>query len=335
MPFSLEQLRALKTAVIHGPQCPDGIASAILLHDVLPDVEIKFVQYGAEHESLVAVPGMLFADINPPQGKGFVEAGTLVLDHHKGVKEWVTSFGANGVFADETEEPGVCGAVLVYRHVWLPLQAERAKAHGHRMTSIQVAEEESAAKDFAYLAGIRDTWQNKSPDWQKACIQAEMLRFYPIEYWLDQLARPFDPAVRSMWAERRQIASMLLEKHAKSVERAIEKAHRFTTSKGTKVIVFEGTHLTSDMAEKLDHEVDLVIGFGFLVENGEQKITVSTRSHTGYDCCDLAKFYGGGGHTAAAGFNSTLHTGSPQPYQLVELLIGDRERSKFDAPVTV
>jgi hypothetical protein len=328
MPFQLKQLQAIKTIIYHGGNCPDGIASAILLHDVLPEATLQGVQYGAEHDSLVAVPGMIFADINPPQGKGFVEAGTLVLDHHKGVKEWVTSFGANGVFADEKEEPGVCGAVLVYRHVWLPLQAERVKGHHHRWTPSSLAAEAASALSFATLAGIRDTWQNKSPDWQKACIQAEMLRFYPIEYWLDRLQRPFDPLLQSMWQERRSIAIMLLEKHAKSVERAIEKAWRVTTTKGTKVIVFEGTHLTSDMAEKLDKEVDIVAGFGFLVENGEQKMTVSTRSHSGYDVCALAKHYGGGGHTAAAGFNSALHPGAAQPYKLVELLIAGYEHQQ-------
>ena len=332
MTFSSAQLKAVKTIIVHGPGCPDGVASAILLHDVLPEAEIKFVQYGTdEHKNLPATSGMLFADFSPPAERvqEFVEVRAIVLDHHKTAKSVVAAFGDLGVFGDEVSEPGVCGAVLAYRHIWLPLQAERAKTridgYGQWMTSIQVAEEESAAKDFATLAGIRDTWQNKSPRWHEALIQAEMVRFYPVEHWL-RIVRPFDPSNKALWTERRQITTLLIEKHEKSVQKVIEKAHRFTSKKGTRVVVFEGTHLSSDAAEALGKEADIVIGFAFLVENGEQKMIVSSRSHSGYDVSAFSKHYGGGGHTAAAGFNAKLSAITVQPYKFVELLVEDYEQ---------
>ena len=263
LPLDIDKLKAVKTIICHGGNCPDGVASAILLHDVLPDAELKFVQYGTEEQkALRATSGMLFADFSPHAEtfQKFVDAGAIVLDHHKGAKDITAAFGSNGCFGDETTEPGVCGAVLAFRHVWSPIKYNQSGGVDDR--------EVRAAEDFATLAGIRDTWQNKSPRWLEACIQAEMLRFYPIEHWL-KFARPFDPAIKSTWDERRQIATILVEKHAKTIEKVLEKSWRFTSAKGTKVVCFEGTHLSSDAAESAQ-DVDLVIGFGFTIDSGLQ-----------------------------------------------------------------
>ena len=83
--FPLDKLMAVKTIICHGGNCPDGVASAILLHDVLPDAELKFVQYGTEEQkALRATSGMLFADFSPHAEtfQKFVDAGAIVLDHH-------------------------------------------------------------------------------------------------------------------------------------------------------------------------------------------------------------------------------------------------------------
>jgi hypothetical protein len=317
MPFSLEQLHAVKTIICHGPECPDGKTSAILLHDVLPNSELKFVQYGTdEHRNLPVTPGMLFCDFSPPAERvhEFVDAGAIVLDHHKGAKAIVDAFGVNGAFGDEATEPGVCGAVLAFRHVWLQLKPW-GSADAYSIDT---------AQDFATLAGIRDTWQNKSPRWREAIIQSEMLFFYPIEHWLN-IQEPFCHQAEGVWKERRQIATLLVEKHEVAVKNVLSKAWRFMTPKGTRVVCFEGTGLSSDAAEALGSEADLVIGFGFIVENKAQKMIVSARSHTGYDVLRVAKKYGGGGHTAAAGCNVMVEH-APNPYDLIEKLVKDFER---------
>jgi oligoribonuclease NrnB/cAMP/cGMP phosphodiesterase (DHH superfamily) len=260
---------------------------------------------------------MLFVDFSPPAERvqEFVQAGANVLDHHKTAKPIVEAFGPHGVFGDEVTEPGVCGAVLAFRHVWFQLK-------GPGFLSCW-----GAAEDFATLAGIRDTWQNKHPRWREAIIQSEMLFFYPIEHLLN-IEQPFCRQAEGVWKERRQIATLLVEKHEVAVKNVLSKAWRFTTSKGTRVVCFEGTGLSSDATEALGSEADLVIGFGFIVENGEQKMICSCRSHTGYDVSAFAKANGGGGHSAAAGFNTALHPGAAQPYKLVELLIAGYEHQQ-------
>src|ERR1700679_2840748 len=120
--FDLKRLAAIKTLIIHGGGCTDGIASAMILRSVLPDAEIKFVQYMTpEQVNLEPKEGMLFCDITPvaDRVKDFVAVEALVLDHHKTARAVVEAFGSLGAFGDEKADPGVCGAVLAYPHVWI------------------------------------------------------------------------------------------------------------------------------------------------------------------------------------------------------------------------
>lgn len=271
--------------------CADGVASALLLHDALPDARIEFVQYGTtKHAELKPEPGMLFCDITPPRKRmqEFVDAGALVLDHHKHAKDISDAFGDNAVFADEKTEPGVAGAVLAWREVWEPTYGFLHCAH--------------LAKEFAELAGVYDTWQTQDKRWMEARVQTEVLKFFPPEIWLAK-SDPFhdDSDTRSFWQTKLEFGRLLIQKHEQKVHAAVRGSYRFTTGKGTRVIVFEGTTLTSIAAEIVDQEADLIVGFNYYAENFKGKMIASTRSHTGYDCGALCKSYGGGGHTAAAG----------------------------------
>ena len=79
----------------------------------------------------------------------YMIAGAIVLDHHKSTKHIVLEFGENGVYADEKTEPGVSGAVLAFREVWKPIEAEAAKD-----TDV-VSVTHEYIRNFARLAGIR------------------------------------------------------------------------------------------------------------------------------------------------------------------------------------
>ena len=318
MQIPLEKLKAVKTVIVHD-NCPDGLASAIILHDALPDAKIEFVQYGTEaHKKLVASPGMLFCDFSPhvENFQSFIDAGALVLDHHRTAKPIVDAFGENGAFGDEVTDPGVCGAVLAFEQVWRPFK------------EVQAPKQAGIAYDFATLAGIRDTWQRQSPRWRDACIQAEALMFFPREFWLQPM--PFGAARSLVWEERMALGKLQFEKHEKSTQKAIDAAYRFTTKLGTRVLVFEGLKATSDAAEMLGETVDLVVGFGYKVEEVDGKPTpkmlVSTRSHTTFDCAAQAKFYGGGGHTKAAGFSRELRDVDPNPFTMLSQLINVYEQ---------
>lgn len=327
----------VKVLVTHA-NCPDGVASAILVKDAFPDAKVLFMSYQSpELAALKPEPGMLFCDFTPPRERAreFAEAGVHCLDHHKSAREVVDLFGERGAFADEQAEPGVCGAALAFRHVWTPVSARvspKSLNIAPRMNLFELVggSTHMRAKDFAELAGIRDTWQRGSPRFLEASEQAEMLRFFPWEDWASEFpigGSIFDPLLDSFWGTRKRFGNLLVRKHMDAVKRALEKAHRHTTKSGRRVVAFEGTHLTSDAAELLDKEVDLVVGFGF--EGApEPRMKFSLRSHTTFDCAALAKDYGGGGHTRAAGFDVPIgKQGSgrywSEPFTAVENLLDD------------
>lgn len=322
--ISLDKLRQVKKIVCHS-FCPDGLGSAILLFDAfhcfgdaMP--EVVFTTYGtAIYETLVAEPGMLFCDLSPPPARAqeFVDVGAIVLDHHKTARKVVEMFGENGIFGDEVTEPGVCGAVLAWREVWVPV-TEYVMGSSFLSTSYDA----SFAKRFALLAGIRDTWQTSSPDWNTACELAEALRFYPPESWLHGDA--FSRDNKGWWEERQQLGETLWAKHLDKIRSHIDKAYRFTVDE-TRVIVFPGSSpVTSDTAELVGSEADLVVGFVFHgLENGQASLGFSTRSHTTFDCGAFCKKLGGGGHTKAAGFSVKFDpmVGIQDPYSTIRALV--------------
>jgi len=303
----IEKLAAVRTIVTHD-SCPDGTASAIILHDALPEAKVLFVQYGSEaHKNLQPEPGMLFCDITPvaESAPGFVQMGALVLDHHRTARGIVEQFGEGGVFADEAKEPGVCGAMLAYRHVWWPL----------RLTTPY----DGFVHRFATLAGVRDTWQRKDPRWEEACAQASILHFIPNEKWL---ARNLGQIATAWATEYEWLGVLLQEKQTKDVARTAGRGWPFTTAKGTRVLVIPST-MTSDVAELLDTKYDLIVGFGYTFDPkvGYPQMSLSTRSHTTFDCASFCKTHGGGGHTKAAGCPFDVMPDMLNPYIFIEKLI--------------
>lgn len=283
--------------------CPDGVASALLVHAALERVDIAFV----DHTQLALLrphPGALFCDIAPPpDNTSWAHAGALVLDHHKTAEPVVRAFESQGygAFGDEATEPGVSGAVLAYRHVFVPLRGEHL-----------------VAKHFALLAGVRDTWQRHDPTWTAACAQAEALRFWP---WASYPDRPFT-VDSGVFVEMLEVGHVLLQKQAEQTRALIRQGYCLTTAQGTRLFIIP-TRETSDVAEALGPEADLVVGFGYRAHGGEAppELSLSTRSHTGYDCAALAAHYGGGGHKAAAGFRHPCRLTDPQPYALIRDLV--------------
>lgn len=309
MPIPIEKLRAVTKIVTH-KNCPDGVASAMILKDVLPDATIEFQHYDDEaHSNHEPEPGVLFCDFSPSKTgdlDGWVKAGAIVLDHHKSQREVVERFGELGVFADEHEEPGVCGATLAYREVWAPLMQHPSSSRPINGPTVE---------EFATLSGIRDTWQKNDPRWREACEQAEAVRFWPEE---ELVGLPV-----GSWPEKLALGSVLFNKRLRGAQKAIDNGWRFITPSGRRVIVFEGLRQTSDAAEILGSEVDFVVGFGFVCESNKPKMIYSTRSHTDFDCSAFATAHGGGGHLRAAGFSISDYDPmtAANPYALIHKLL--------------
>jgi hypothetical protein len=315
MTIFLDKLRAVQTIVTHD-SCADGTASALLLKDALPEAGVIFVQHGTDaFKTLPATAGMLFCDIAPPADRvdEFIAAGALVLDHHRTAKAIVERFGENGIFADEVTEIGVSGAMLAYREVWVPVRQTRGDITPWLL---------GAVENFATLTAIRDTWQNRDERWEAACKLANLMHFQPNTEWLKiPLA-----TLMNNWADTYEwIGEVLHNKHAKAVTKTLGKSGHYKTPKGTRIVAMNSTSHTSDACEKLDQEADLIAGFAYEVENETEKMILSFRSHTGYNCSALARSLGGGGHTAAAGASVPVAVGE-SPYRTILRVVENFER---------
>lgn len=301
-----EILRTRKRLITHA-SCPDGLASAMLIRHVLPDIEIEFVQYSTEqHKTMDAREGDMFCDFTPHRDRvtDWVGVGAVVLDHHKGAQDIVDQFGALGVYADEKTEPGVAGAVLAWREVWCPIQA---------LVTDETVESQAEHFDFAekvvrfaMLAGIRDTWQKDDPHWPNACAQATALMFYGHGYMLDS-----DRKAGPMLTEDEQnVGRLMLKKRLADSEKLAANAYAFFP--GMRVALINNNHLTSDAAEALramGGPFDLLASFEYKTDPKTKDLICvwSMRSIADdIDVSAIAKANGGGGHTKAAGFALTV-----------------------------
>jgi len=313
--YTLEQLKKVQKVITHR-DCSDGTASAIVLHSALPGAIIQFVQYGTkEHRELKAEPGLLFCDMSPPLERVSEFKDSLILDHHKYAKELVESLG--GVYASEDTEPGVSGAVLAFREVWLPIKS-KVKGSQHTLYI------QTQLLKLSKLAGIYDTWQTSNPDWESARHLAEALKLFPWYSWTE-IEEEYDPDfIEDILEKRLAIGELLVNRSDDFAERSAREAYRHSLSTGHTLAIVQGTHIVNKASEFTG--CDLTIAFHFVVEESKPSIRFSCRSKGSFDVGLLAKYYGGGGHVHAAGF-SIQETHEPFSYT-IKLIEDYLEKSK-------
>jgi hypothetical protein len=308
----INALRAVRRIFVHRQSadtaCADGRASAILLNAAIPEAEIVEVTY--EHlPRLKPERGTLFCDLTPwaPKPKGatptpdekqaridamapWIDAGTIVLDHHKTVADLVPLFGYLGVFGDERRDPGVSGAVLALREVLEPIKGPEPPFIGDARWR--------DAEALARLAGVRDTWQRLSPEWTRACELAAVLCALPLDSCLRRGPRGILEATRDIGPDLVAMRQALVRDAAKNAVR--------THIGGRRVAILSREDLISDVAEVLRDEVDIVIGFAYVQSGDRVSLKWSLRSRGDVDVAAIAERHGGGGHTAAAGFHEVI-----------------------------
>jgi oligoribonuclease NrnB/cAMP/cGMP phosphodiesterase (DHH superfamily) len=301
-------LERVKTIVSHA-DCPDGIASALILRGALGEARVTFVEHNTpEQRDLPATEGMIFCDVVPPRERTqeFVEAGAIVLDHHRAARDVVESFGDRGVFADEKTEPGISGAPLAHREVWCALR-----------------DDDERVRRFATLAGIRDCWLTDHPDWEEAAAQSAALLFFGYEAIARELPKGAAPCLSEtqMDVGRRQRAQRM----ATARETADRKLYRLRPD----VAVYnDRDRLLSDVAGlafDTDSSLRVVGGFHYKVtSDGAMLMVCSLRSRgDDVDVAAIAKRQGGGGHTSAAGFGVPVTEDSPNPLAVIDAALGE------------
>lgn len=316
-----DSLERIQTIVVHD-NCSDGLVSAIILNLALPSAKIIFAQYGATLANLPAEDNMLFCDFSPPRDRleeYLSKENVWVLDHHKTVKDVVEAFGERGRFGDEVKDPGVSGAVLAYREVWLPLQEK------HRQQDDLGAYPENLDKvleEVATLAGVRDTWQKSSPRWEEAYRQHLLVMFYPKSFWMCGAHQLYHRVNHLNKEVNGDLGQILLDKSKEAIEKTVKGAYLFSAH-GIRFGIVQTLH-TTDSADFVD--ADVIVGWGYKVASADAtrdwpqrseavppQFILSCRSRSAIAVDGLAKSFGGGGHTKAAGFSMNADMADANP----------------------
>lgn len=267
----------IKHIVTHA-NCPDGVASAIIMKRAYKEARVSFVQYGKPSLlEIEAEQGMLFVDMTPPRErlKEFLMVNAVVLDHHETQKDIVLALGGTYGENDKLE----CGAALAFDYC-----KRNARLHPNYLMWYS---------DFAFLAAVRDTWQRDSPSWTRACEQASVLVTLPPETF-------FDMPEERLHTLFKDIGPGLYTKQLARAESAAHGAWRDNCQGVSYALLQDGIGIISDATDFVDDDVDLVVGFYY----SENTLRFSLRSRRGFDCASFAKCWGGGGHRAAASFST-------------------------------
>ena len=325
--ISVETLKRVTVIYTHS-HCPDGLASAMILKDAFRmlgmNPRIEFLTHGTPEHFEAGAPiandasMVLFCDIAPHRG-GRVRSSSqvIVLDNHVAAKDIVESFGSLGVYADAEKEPGVSGAVLAHREVWMSIAQQIAKGWIPRELD-----------DFAYCVGARDTWQTQDPRFLRGQWISKMLMSKPASYWLDPRDDVNEKEIGCLAYLTEQEIEMgraLFEAHEEAVRQAVEQVVRYelleaeqVPSGGRRAVylyVFQeqasGFRLCSDVSEALRKQTagrmnrGVVAGFSYVVDKpgASPHLLYSLRGLNDFDVQKFATANGGGGHKAAAGFS--------------------------------
>jgi len=297
----LDKLRSVKTVIAH-KSCADGTAAAMIAVRALKALganpEVKFVQYDTkEQHELPAWPNQLFVDITPPLKRwwDWADLDPIVLDHHD-TAEAVTA-GLGGVYGYPEES----GATLAFRHVMMPVVKHLSGSGG----SVSAAGHEKWA-EFAHLCRVRDTWQDKHPDFTAGQGVAHGLSFYG--------SKDMVQAAREDAVDFDRVRAVGSELYAKLLWKAgvyADSAHLFEAERGGRTYKF-GVFNCSEKATSeaahilLDRGCDVAVGYFMLFQDDSVCYSVSLRSHKGGVLVNkMAEQLGGGGHPPAAGFRVT------------------------------
>jgi len=265
--------------IVTHANCADGIASALILHSVLPDRVVRFVQYGSpEWHDLPVTLGAIFADMSPPPEKAqaFIDAGVLVYDHHAHTNA--------GVKFPGILDTARCGAEIV-------------------LDQFAVAKCPAEFQEIARLVGIRDLWKRDSPDWDEACAVQQTLLLYGFPY----LSARLDRGCAWLLSDSMTEVGHRLHERAMAFVSDIVRLRKYAVRDRVAYLSCSPEHTSNVGTGILDANprVDVVAVFNHITH--EDAVTYSLRSREGIDIGAICKSLGGGGHPQAAGFKLLTH----------------------------
>jgi len=294
--------------IVSHASCPDGIGAAMIATAAYVSTGMRppptnFVQYGTRaHDDMVSHPRQLFLDITPPKGRWEEWRGLspIVLDHHESAMHVVQ--GLNGVYGDSDHS----GAMLAFANVMVPLVS-------------MPSEEFEAWQRFAHLCMVRDTWKTASPDWAEACALAHALLLQGQRWGVNAAIVGKLPLAELLNLGRKLHDKIM--RQSKGVVRNSLRRNLSIGSRDVKLAIFNhadgGT--VSDIAHYVMDEMpcDIVVAYFYVYEDDDTRCVVSVRSNGAISASDLARSFGGGGQSKAAGFRIA---GDMSPNSIIQVV---------------
>ncbi len=273
-----------RLVIYHGGDCRDGWCSAWLMRAAFPDAEFIAANYGEPPPQVVG-KDVYIVDFSYPRaamGQIIATAGSVVvLDHHKTAEKEL------GGLYDEMVQGGIEPARK-------PLITFDMTKSGGRLTldylNARAMIPFVRSKWIVDYTEDRDLWLWKLPHSKE--INAA-LRSYPLDFavW-DELAKRDPLSLIPEGAAILRAEEQIVDAH---VRNAIT-----TTIAGHVVPCVNATTLMSEILNKL--AVGQKFAASFFVKGDGERVYSLRSASDGMDVSEVAKWYGGGGHKNAAGF---------------------------------
>lgn len=275
-----------KLLVIYHKNCLDGFAAAwvVRMFHEPENVQLLAADYGD------AVPDLTGRDVvivdfsyKPEHLLPAAEAAksVLIIDHHKSaITAWsgITSKKVTTVFSDIFS-----GAVLTWRHY---------------MSTKIVPRLFNVIQDY-------DLWEHKIPTGRAIIAAIKARGVAETEDW-DMFSNLVagDLTLRELEAE----GDAILRANAQLVASILERNTRLVNFMGFDVPVANVPYELRDAAgEALAHNHPFAVTYDDWHSKGIRKFSLRSSKHTPFDVEKLARYMGGGGHAAAAGFTLGLN----------------------------
>jgi len=289
-------LKNIKKVYYHGkcPDCPDGLASAIIISAALQNPKIQYIPlfYNSHfYKNLNPELYTLFCDITPHKDTAalWVPYNPIVLDHHATQKEIVESF-KYGIYKTNSAHSG---ARLAFEEVYCQTKKNSFFNNFY--------------DQFSNLAMIADTWKKMDREFDKSRYQAHGLSFYGADLLLNQTEQSFT----ELYPELLKVGEISFNNVMGGVR---EKADRIKYSYHTiraksghyepiRIALCNSAKNVSELGDYVrDNEnVDLFVAWFLETVDDKTVVEIGLRSNNRISCAELAKQLNGGGHFNAAG----------------------------------
>jgi hypothetical protein len=297
--------RDVKRVITH-KNCQDGAFAAALCRLHWPDAEYIYCQYGEQQLALTPGPATLFVDFSPhpDNADAWREHKPFIMDHHKSA-EWLVASFPHSIYS-----PADSGAQILLNEL-------RSSCIPFSVTLL--IPQQKALAYIIELVSIRDTWQKGNENWGEACElwEAAALFDYESKDFLDDVTKFI---VNFPEYGRNKIAA----RQAEFAESLIQAEPMTLTCEGSDAIglvTYAAVDISNFAEYARSHGVELVVGVRPRQTGGRLRWAVSFRGAGKFDCAEIAKFCGGGGHHDAAG--AILSWSNPPTAESLSRLIAE------------